>query len=191
MTSNKHTNGLNYEKSEQSENSRKPEQIPTWADNWILLRDLWPDWEPTKEMVKEVWFRSFDKPHGIKGEARTNQRALRKAIITVRKCCIRKEPQFMDVADNYRLNKNEEIVTHERYERLATEPEKERKQVEGERAKRLAIISGWSSERINAARDRVSQSVPSFSSKSADMSTWSATYAGMIFAADEMIGKND
>ncbi len=177
---------MNYE-SDESQKRSELHEIPTWADNYALLRDLWHEWEPTPDMLSEVWFRSYDKPHGVKGQDRINQRALRKAIISVRKKCIRKMPQFLDVSDAYRIEANAELAEMERASWKPLDQTDEAKTVRDQHAKRLSIISTWDSERIQAAREKVAESIPTFNAKSSDISTWSATYTGLVFAADEMI----
>jgi len=177
---------MNYGNDESQKRS-EPHAIPTWADNYSLLRDLWNEWEPTPDMLSEVWFRSYDKTHGVKGQDRINQRALRKAIISVRKRCIRKAPQFLDISDAYRIEANAEIAEMERASWKPIAESDVAKNVKEQHAKRLTIISTWDSERIQAAREKVAESIPTFNAKSSDISTWSATYAGLVFAADEIL----
>ena len=159
---------------------------PTWTENWTLLRNLWKDWSPTPDMVREVWFRSFDKRHGIRGALVVNHVALREAIVSVRKATGWKEPKFLDVADAYRHEQNRTLAEIA-LASIRTIGAKERAEVEDDHTRRLAMISEWSSERLMVAREKVERQFATFRGKSSDLSTWSKTYAGLVFAADQMI----
>ena len=166
--------------------TRTSKQEPTWTENWTLLRNLWKEWTPTPEMVREVWFRSFDKRHGIRGALVVNHVALREAIISVRKTTGWKEPKFLDVSDAYRHEQNRTLAEIA-LASIRTIGAKERAEVEDDHTRRLAMISEWSSERLIVAREKVERQFPTFRGKSSDLSAWSKTYTGLVFAADQMI----
>ena len=166
--------------------TKSDKQDPTWAENWTLLRNLWKDWSPTPDMVREVWFRSFDKRHGIRGALVVKHVALREAMVPVRKTTGWKEPKFLDVADAYRHEQNRTLAEIA-LASIRTIGEKERAEVEDDHTRRLAMISEWSSERLMVAREKVERQFATFRGKSSDLSTWSKTYAGLVFAADQMI----
>jgi hypothetical protein len=137
-------------------------------------------------MVREVWFRSFDKKHGIRGALFVNHAALRDAIISVRKTTGWKEPKFLDVADAYRHEQNR-VLAEIALASIRTIGEKERAEVEDDHARRLAEISVWSSERLLVAREKVERQFATFRGKSSDIETWSKTYTGLVYAADSTI----
>ena len=137
-------------------------------------------------MVREVWFRSFDKRHGLRGALVVNQVALKKAIVSVRKTTGWKEPKFHDIADAYRHEQNQVLADMAR-DSMMNLGAKERAEVEDDHTRRLATIQQWSSERLLIAREKVDRQFSTFRGKSSDLSTWSKTYAGLIFAADNII----
>ena len=167
--------------------SKKSETlVPTWTENWTLLRSLWKDWNPTAEMTREVWFRSFDKSHAVKGPETVNQMALREAILAVRKTTGWKEPKFHDVADAYRHEKNRQIVAIDRAT-LRSSEEYERQAVAKEHEGRIDEIRTWSAERLLVAREKVERVAPTFRGKSSDLETWSHVYTGLVYVADQML----
>ena len=137
-------------------------------------------------MVREVWFRSFDKKHGIRGALFVNHAALRDAIISVRKTTGWKEPKFHDVADAYRHEKNRQIVAIDRAT-LRSSEEFERHEVEKEHEGRIDQIRTWSAERLLVAREKVERVAPTFKGKSSDLETWSHVYTGLVYVADQML----
>jgi len=167
---------------------KSPEQEParTWDENWILIRKLWPDWTPNDEQVREVWFQAFDKKHGIIGESRVNQIALQEAILAVARSKRRREAVFIDISDAYRHEcgrVHAEIERHRQSERMNGE----RYEVEKEEAKNRDLVALWPSDRLIAARERLHEKVPTFEGKSADPSSWSRVYVGLLIAADAEI----
>jgi len=137
-------------------------------------------------MTREVWFRSFDKPHAVKGPETVNQMALREAILAVRKTTGWKEPKFHDVGDAYRHEKNRQIIQIERAT-LRSADEVERQVVEKEHAQRIDEIRTWSSERLLVAREKVERVAPTFKGKSSDLDSWTRIYTGLVYAADQML----
>ena len=170
--------------------SPEPEPARTWDENWILIRKLWPDWSPTDEQVREVWFKSFDKQHGMVGEGRVNQIALQKAIVAVARSRRRREAIFIDISDAYRHEcgrVHAEIERHRQSERMAGE----RYEMEREEARLRDLVAVWTPERLLAARERLSEKIPTFDGKSADPASWSRVYVGLLVAADAELQETD
>lgn len=159
---------------------------PTWDDNWTLLRKLWPEWNPTEEQIKEVWFQAYDKRHGLRGENRVNQDALREAILGHARSKRWKEPVFIDIADAYRHERGRCISEIDRA-RSSSTLEDERIKVEDEAERLRDEISRWETDRLIKAREMVQEKVPTFAGKSSDPQTWSRTYMGFLSAADQEI----
>lgn len=160
----------------------------TWDANWILIRRLWPEWSPTDEQVREVWFQAFDKKHGEIGENRVNHDALREAILAVARSKRFKDPTFIDISDAYRHERGRIIAEIERT-RNASKIDDERIRVEAEADRLRDIIEAWTADRLLAARQFVEDKIPTFSGKSTDPASWSRTYVGFLIAADEEIQK--
>ncbi len=169
----------------------RAQRIRTWDQNWILIRKLWPNWTPTDEQVRHVWFKSFDKPHGIRGLDKVNHEALEIAIIAAAKSdVIWKEPRFFTIADLYRHEQRKTISDLERL-RMMNNDEAEKAICKSEHDERVGRISQWSSERLQAAREQVAKIMDTYDCKSADPSSWSSVYSGLLIAADEKIGGKD
>lgn len=162
----------------------------SWTDNWILLRQLWPDWSPTDEQVREIWLRSFDRPHGVSGRDFVNQDALHEAIVAHNRSSRWKEPRFLEIADAYRRERTRVIVRLDK-EKAQDGRSLERRLVDEEHQRRLDRISEWSTERLLLAQERVARLSSTFRGKSSDSSTWSAVYTGLLVAADEAISGGD
>lgn len=166
----------------------RAQRIRTWDQNWILIRKLWPNWTPTDEQVRHVWFKSFDKPHGIRGVDRINHEALEIAIIAAAKSdVIWKEPRFLTIADLYRHEQRKTISDLERM-RMMNNDEAEKAICKSEHDERVGRISQWSAERLQAAREQVAKIMPTYDCKSGDPSAWSSMYSGLLIAADEKLG---
>ena len=156
--------------------------IPTWADNWRLIRNLWPEWSPTDQQVRDIWFRSYNQPHAVKGAGTINQSALRDAILHVNRSQKWKEPKFLDIADAYRREKNRTIAD---LHRMSMQPEQERDLIRNEHERRLDNIATWTTDRLRDAQALVGSRVSTMRDKSSDPSAWSQVYTGMLVAADE------
>ena len=166
-----------------------PEQPQeTWDSNWILIRRLWPEWNPTDEQVREVWFKAFDKKHGAVGENRVNHDALREAILAVSRSKRFKAPAFIDISDAYRHEKGRVLAEIER-PRMTSKIENERAKIEIEHDRLRDIVERWPADRLLAARQVVEKKIPTFAGKSSDPSGWSRTYIGFLVAADDEIRK--
>ncbi len=175
-------------KDSQTKSIERAQKIRTWDQNWILIRKLWPNWKPTDQQIKHVWFKSFDKPHGIRGLDKVNHEALEIAIVAAAKGdVIWKEPRFFTIADLYRHEQRRVISELERL-RSMNNDEVEKAMCKSEHDERVGRISQWSSERLQAARDRVSSIMPTYSCKSSDPTSWSSMYSGLLIAADEKLG---
>lgn len=159
---------------------------PTWEDNWILLRRLFPKWEPTEEQAREIWFRSFDQEHGLRGARKINQTALRTAIIEHHRSTRFPEPRFLDVSDLYRRERTGTLVALDRL-RYRADQDGDREIVQREADRRLETIAGWETERLEAARDEVAKAVPTFRDKSLNPSAWSPVFTGLLLAADQRL----
>jgi len=162
------------------------ERAPRWDENWVLIRRLWPNWDPTDEQISEVWFRSFDKPHGISGEGRVNQSALHDAIVACNRSSKWKEPRFLEVADAYRREKNRILAEMDRA-RMTQDKERDRIIVEREHKARVGRIEKWPLERLKVAMELIGKRFPTLANKSMTPSSWSPTFSGLVVAADEEI----
>jgi hypothetical protein len=170
----------------QSETRSADSVSPTWDDNWMLLRRLWPEWSPTEEQSRELWWRAFDKPHGIKGEGKVDQKSLHDAICDVARASKWKEPKFLEVADQYKRVRNVRLAELDRLS-MAKATDYEAQECDREHSDRLRQISNWSATRLEAAQTLVARRLPTFTAKSPEPSTWSRTYSGLLLAADEEI----
>ena len=168
--------------------TRSSEHERSWEANWTLLRRLWPKWDPTDEMISEVWFRSWDKKHGVKGPDRVNHEALRTAILLAAKSSKWKEPSFLDIADSYRHEQNRVLAEIDRV-RYRNDSEREANIIRQEHLNRVRRIEKWPIEQLRLAMDLVARRFPTYSGKSTAPSSWSSALTGLIIAADEEIGK--
>jgi len=159
---------------------------PTWDENWLLLRRLWPEWQPTDEQAREVWWRAFDKKHGVRGEMYVNQIALKDAILGHARSAKWKEPKFFDIADWYRREWNRVVADMDRLGNRS-KIEAEQDEVARDHEERLARIRHWSTERLHDAQEHLGRVAPTFRGKSKDPASWSKTYSGMLVAADEEV----
>lgn len=164
--------------------TRSSEPAPTWDENWRLLRQLWPAWEPTAETVKYVWFTAYDKPHGIEGPLTINQAALREAIIDAARSQRWKEPTFYDVNNIYKLRKNEQI-TARTTKAARSKVTAEQLEIQRDHERRMSRIRGWSPDRLLAARNEVARRFSAFRGYTKDREKWSPFYSGLLCAADE------
>jgi hypothetical protein len=163
------------------------ERVRTWDDNWLLLRQLWPEWDPTDEQIGELWCRSFDKPHGVSGAGLVNQVALHEAILACKRSSNWREPSFLSVADAYRREKNRVLAELDRARTHSKEVD-EKKIIEREHIERIRRIDTWSTERLMHAMNLVAKRFPTLKNKSLNKSAWSVTYSGLLIAADEELG---
>lgn len=136
--------------------------------------------------MSEVWFRSFDKPHGVSGEGRVNHEALREAIVSAARSAKWREPKFLEIADAY---KREALAVRMELDRVRvrSEEDREKKQVAIEHDRRVERIREWSDERLTVAMELVGRRFPTFAHKSKTPSAWSNVFSGLIIAADEEI----
>lgn len=155
-----------------------------------MIRQLWPEWSPTDEQVREVWFQAFDKKHGVVGATRVNHDALRIAILAVSRSKRFRDPAFIDISDAYRHEKNRVLAEIERT-RQGSKLDDERMKIEAEDLRLRDIIEGWTSDRLLAARQYVEDRIPTFAGKSSDPASWSRTYVGFLIGADEEIQKGN
>ncbi len=162
--------------------SAKP--APTFDDNWRLLRQLWPAWTPTAEIVRHVWVMAYDKPHGIEGPRTINQEALREAIIETARSNKWKEPTFYDINNAYKRIKNERAIQRTT-KAAASKLTAEQLEIRKDHERRLIRISEWSPERLVAARNKLAERFSSFRGYSKDTGEWSPFYSGMLIAIDE------
>ena len=162
--------------------SGKP--APTFDENWRLLRQLWPAWNPTAETVRHVWVTAYDKPHGIDGPRTINQDALREAIIETARSNKWKEPTFYDINNAYKRIKNEQSIARTT-KAAASKLTAEQLEIRKDHERRLIRISEWSADRIAAARSTLGRRFSSFSTYSKDPNDWSPFYSGMLVAIDE------
>lgn len=158
-----------------------------WAENWLLLRRLFSEWEPTDEMIREVWFRTFDRPHGLNGPGVINHDCLKQAIIEHRKGNPYQRPDFLKVSDLYRLERQRVLSELERARMSGHSRDDERRIVKSEHEARVETILKWPLERIEAARAEVARVFPGMRDKSGDPESWSQTYSGLIVSADQRL----
>lgn len=158
----------------------------TWDANWMLIRKLWPNWEPTDEMMREVWFRSFDKPHGLRGAERINQDALREAITASARSSKWKEPKFLHIADLYRHERNRVLSQLERI-RMRSDGIDERALINNEHEKWLSEMKEWKPERLKRAMELVAEQFDTYRDKSTNPASWGRTFTGLVYNADKII----
>lgn len=164
----------------------QPPETP-WTRNWRLIRNLWPDWNPTPDMIKEVWFRTFDKPHG-NGPGHIDHSMLTEAIRNYAMQAKGNTPRMFDLMDHYHRVRRQEFEIKQRSQQMI-ELEHERHMVERQHVRFLSEMSGWSAERLTSAREFVARACSAFGAeKSSDISTWSRTYTGLVWAADQIQG---
>jgi len=170
--------------------SQGREEPPTWDENWCLIRRLWPDWKPTEEQIREIWFQTFDKPHGARGEKRVNHDALREAIKATARSKKWSHPIFVDIADAYRHERSKTLAE---IDSLRTDSARTNEAVElqDERTRLEDEIRKWPSIRLMRARQRLEDQWPTFKGKSTDFTTWSRLYLGCVINADKEIGGAD
>lgn len=164
--------------------TRSKEPVPTWDENWKLLRQLWPSWEPTPETVRHVWFQGYDKPHAISGPATINQAALRQAIVETARSNRWKEPTFYEINNAYKRIKNEQTINRAKVA-MRSKMTAEQLEIQEDHRRRMVTISGWSAERLTAARNHVAHRFSAFRGYSADPTEWSPFYTGMLIAGDQ------
>ena len=174
----------------QSETRSQSTDAPTWDENWLLLRRLWPEWAPTDEQAREVWWRSFDKRHGVRGELYVNQIALKEAILGHARSSKWKEPKFLDIADQYRREVNATLSHLDRVGHRTT-TDREQVEVEHEHEQRIERIGHWTPERLRVAQEHLARVATTFVGKSPDPSTWSKVYSGMLVAADQEVQRGE
>jgi len=159
------------------------EPAPRWDDNWILIRNLWPDWHPTDDQVAEIWCRSFDKPHAVKGPDTINQHALKKAILDANRSSKWREPNFLDISDAYRREKNQLLAELDRLSMQSAEAQ-EQVSLNADYQKRIAKFESWPTERLKIALQLVGKRFPTYANKSMNTQGWSRMLAGLVEAAD-------
>ena len=138
--------------------------------------------------MREVWFQAFDKKHGLRGEHRINQDALKEAILAHARSKRWKEPVFIDISDAYKHAKNRSLAEIDAARTSSThEDEKTRIVDESERLR--DAIARWPTQRLMAAKEFVTERVPTFAGKSSDPDSWSRIYMGFLAAADEELRK--
>lgn len=167
---------------EMKSNVSEEAEPPTFADNWMALRRLFPKWTPTEEQAK-IWFTSYDKPHGLLGPENINQTALGEAIRAHAKTSRWPDPTFLDVADAYR---REQISARIKLDRLQNRERSTTDELvcSREAEERLERISTWSTARLIAARDEVGRRFRTLANKSLDPSAWTPAYTGMLVVVD-------
>jgi len=174
------------EETSRIETSRGSEE-PSWSANFRLLRSLYANWEPNDEILREVWFRCYDKPNGI-GVAEVSHEDLRIAIVDSRQVNNWKEPDFERIAKFYRIKRQERIIknqTHESRDQMASE----REQCKREHERRIQRIENWTPERRKAAVNRVRSTFSMYRNDPGPPTEggWSSMLSGMVVAADEEI----
>ena len=164
-------------RAEQSKLTAKSKECgKTWADNWKLLRRLWPSWKPNDDIIREVWFKNYDNDA-------TDQDLLNDAIVHHKSFDGMFEPKFIELNDSYRNRLNQAKSEIRRYR---VDPEETPQANERRHRERIAKIQLWTPERFEAARRRLGEFRPSLRSKSTDPETWTQGYTGLLIAADQL-----
>jgi hypothetical protein len=166
--------------------TRSGEPVPSWDENWRLLRQLWPSWEPTAETIRHVWFLAYDRPNSTIGAGFVDHRSLKEAIVEHARSSRWKEPEFLAISKLYRDFKNRHL-TDRQIQANKTKLTADRLEIEQEHEKRMATIERWNDDRILAARNLIAKRFASFRGYTNDRSEWSPFYSGLITAADEEI----
>jgi hypothetical protein len=163
------------------------ESEPTdWNSNYRLLRNLYPDWKPTDEILREVWFRAFDKPHGMERNM-VAQDLLREAIVKARQTHTWKEPNLEMVSRFYRVSRVERMMNQEKEMERNTAAQ-EAAEAAKEHQQRIRRIAGWHQARREAAVARVAHRFPYLQKQTVKaVDEWSALMTGLVSAADEEI----
>ena len=155
-----------------------------WLTNWKLLRALWPDWTPSDEEARTLWWASFDKPHAKTGPQTVNHAALRAAIVAVKETSLHRSPVFHLIADRYR---------EEKWRRWTRSPEgsigrrakDERELLKEEAAYRLERVREWPPDRLRLAMEAVAKRMPTFKCKTDNPECWSDFYVVCLICADK------
>ncbi len=166
--------------------TRSGEPVPSWDENWRLLRQLWPSWEPTPEIIRHVWFLAYDKPNAPEGLGFIDHESLRRAIVEHARSARWKEPEFLAISKLYNQLKNEKMTTRAKAA-TKTRRDAEWLDVQKEHERRIGRIEQWDQDRLESARTRVAGRFASFRSYTRNIAEWSPIYSGLITAADEEI----
>lgn len=158
--------------------------MPSWDENWRLLRQLWPSWEPTAEAIRHVWFLAYDKPNAPQGAGFIDHGAIKKAIIEHARSSRWKEPEFLAISKLYTEYKNEKITTRAK-NAMRSKNAAELDEIQREHEQRMAKVRSWDAARIALARELVSKRFPSFVRYTINLEEWSVVYSGLICAVDE------
>ena len=159
---------------------------PDWSSNYRLLRKLYPEWEPNDELLREVWFRCWDKPHGIESHTVCHD-LLREAIVEARQAHTWKEPNLELVSKFYRLKRVERLMKLQQEVQRNTAAY-EMEQALQEHHQRIVKISDWTPARRDAAVQRVVERLAPMRKQTAKpVSEWSQLMTGLVVAADQEI----
>lgn len=146
------------------------------------MRALWPEWDPTDELLREVWFCVYDKPDGL-GAGCISHEDLHDAIVEVKRSKSWKEPDFYAIANAYRLRKNGRAIELEK-QKNASKDARERSYIEHEHRRRMDRIRDWHPHRKDAAIRRARNLFPSIAIPESE-NGWSAFISGLVNACDE------
>ena len=158
--------------------------MPSWDENWRLLRQLWPSWEPTAETIRHVWFLAYDRPNSTIGAGFVDHRSLKEAIVEHARSSRWKEPEFLAISKLYRDFKNRRLIDRQIKANRSTVTA-ELLEIRKDHEKRLATIERWTADRIVAARNHIAKRFSAFRGYTDKREEWSPFYSGMLIAADQ------
>ncbi len=164
--------------------TRSAEPVPSWDENWRLLRQLWPHWSPTEEMIRHVWFLAYDRPNSTIGAGFVDHRSLKEAIVEHARSSRWKEPEFLAISKLYRDFKNRRLIDRQIKANRSTVTA-ELLEIRKDHEKRLATIERWTADRIVAARNHIAKRFSAFRGYTDKREEWSPFYSGMLIAADQ------
>jgi len=162
-------------------------EAPSWEVNYRLLRSLYQNWKPTDELLREVWFRCYDKPHGMTAN-QVNHEDLRIAIVESRSVNKYNDPDFERIADIYRRRRQERIIKNQA-RAIRSDADHDMQECIREHGQRIKRISEWSEHRREAAMNRVQKMFKGYRKRD-DQPTvegWSQALSGLVVAADQEI----
>jgi len=162
-------------------------EAPSWSSNYRLLRSLYQRWEPTDELLREVWFRCYDKPHGMTADE-VNHEDLRIAIVESRTVNKFNDPDFERIAEIYRRRRQERIIKTQA-RAIRSDADHDQQECSKEHEQRIKRISEWSEHRREAAMNRVRKMFKQYRKRD-DQPTvegWSQALSGLVVAADQEI----
>jgi len=166
--------------------TRSAEPVPSWDENWRLLRQLWPHWSPTEEMIRHVWFLAYDRPNSTIGAGFVDHRSLKEAIVEHARSSRWKEPEFLALSKLYAEIRNRRL-TDRQIKANRSKVTAELLEMRKDHEKRMATMERWTDDRVIAARNLIAKRFAAFRGYTSKREEWSPFYSGMLVAADQEI----